>query len=102
MSMRSEIDRLKVMWRRMATNEISGHRSPSEIIGNALKRTLFSNRMDPWRSSVICAVFEFAAEEDCQAVFDGVWNQVEVRGDFKCRRTEMPPELTIRSAMMAE
>ncbi|MES2088474.1 MAG: hypothetical protein V4532_00605, partial [Pseudomonadota bacterium] len=39
------------------------------------------------------AALEYAIETDCQAVFDGVWNQVEVRGEFKCRRTEVPPEV---------
>jgi hypothetical protein len=114
MSLRSEVDRLKAKWRFNIDHSASGNRSGTvqSIIRQALWDTavddprtamggLWACRHDPWASPVVCAAFEFAVEEGCEAVFDGVWNQVEVRGEFKCRRTEVPPEISLASALRA-
>lgn len=73
----------------------------TDIIQNTLRQNLSFHRRDPWANPAICAAFEFAQETDCLAVFDGIWNQVEVRGEFKCRGTEIPPEISVPAALRA-
>jgi hypothetical protein len=101
---RTKIDTNKTVWRLRVAEEngpVFKSDRVTRIISEVLHNHLKTNRRDPWASPVICAIYEFAEEENALAVLNGVWNQIEVRLGFKCTRTEMPVELVGKAAMRA-
>ena len=101
MSIRHEIDRRKAMWNRRTLLAPVRPVAKLDVIRRAVTEHLRANSGDPWASPDICAAFELASEWDMLATFEGVWNQVEVRGGFRCSEVEVPPEVALASGLRA-